>query len=295
MAEIEKNAIPLSITIEEQIDKGDYTLTRFVFESERESFVPCMLLVPNTNKAKYPLVIALQGHTSGFHLSVGEIKHERDENYLGSAFGIQAVKNGYACLCIEQRALGERISEKSWVWGSHRCEYPFMTAIMLGRTIIGERVWDVSRAIDVMENFKMVDTGNVILAGHSGGGTATFYTTCCEKRIKLGVVAGAFCTYEHSILNVRHCVCNYIPSALEWFDMGDLTCLIAPRKLIVCNGVNDEIFPKVGVDIAYDRAKQIFARVGVPDNLRNVEMPCAHEWREQMIWQAINEEFAKLK
>lgn len=301
MDEIALNACLPNLEIEQDEMMDGYRRIRFTFESEKNCFVPCYLLIPDMGKEKYPLAIMLQGHTSGFHLSIGQTgKDINDPLFVGGQFpernffGLQAVRRGYAALCIEQRGMGERVTSRHGFWEG-ACQFMATAALIMGRTIIGERVWDVSRAIDVMENFKMVDTSNVILAGHSGGGTAAFYTTCYEKRIKIGVSAGAFCTYEHSILNVRHCVCNYIPSALEWFDMGDLTCLIAPRKLIVCSGANDEIFPKVGVDIAYDRAKQIFAKAGVPDNIRRVEMPCAHEWREQMIWQAINEEMAKLK
>jgi hypothetical protein len=294
MAEIEKNAIPLSITIEEQIDKGDYTLTRFVFESERESFVPCMLLVPNTNKAKYPLVIALQGHTSGFHLSVGEIKHERDENYLGSAFGIQAVKNGYACLCIEQRALGERISEKSWVWGSHRCEYPFMTAIMLGRTIIGERVWDVSRAIDLIANFDKIDTDKIIITGNSGGGTASYYSACLDERIKICVPSCAFSPYKTSIMPISHCPCNYIPNVMKWFEMQDLSCLIAPRKLSIVSGKIDNIFPIEGVREGYKTVEKIYEKAGVTKNVELIETEEGHFWHEGLVWGAINKRAKEL-
>jgi hypothetical protein len=146
-----------------------------------------------------------------------------------------------------------------------------------------------------MKSFPMVDTSNILLAGHSGGGTATFYSACYDKRIKLAVVAGAFCTYEHSIMAVRHCVCNYIPNAYENFDMGDLTCLIAPRKLIVCGGEKDEIFPKIGVDIAFSTAEKIFEKAGAKENCKRVVMPCAHEWREELIWNAVNEVMEKHK
>ena len=42
---------------------------------------------------------------------------------------------------------------------------------LTGRTIIGERCWDVSRAIDVVEaNFPMIDMGRICVMGNSGGG-----------------------------------------------------------------------------------------------------------------------------
>ncbi len=50
-----------------------------------------------------------------------------------------------------------------------------MAAQLIGRTTIGERVWDVQRVIDVLEkHFPQVDSGNIMCTGGSGGGTATF-------------------------------------------------------------------------------------------------------------------------
>ncbi len=295
---IAENACPLSLTVEEDVKTDGYRRVRFVFQSEYGSNVPCYLLIPDTGKEKYPLAILLQGHTSGFHLSVG-LPKPTDGRFIGGEFpernffGVQAVREGYCALCIEQRALGERMTRR-YDPSYRMCDFVALGAILMGRTVIGERAWDVSRAIDAVEaNFGMVDTSNIVLAGHSGGGTATFYTACLDDRIKVCAVAGAFCTYDLSILSVYHCPCNYIPSAYEYFDMGDLTGLIAPRRLIVCSGDTDTIFPRKGVETAYKTAERVFEKAGVPDNCRLVRMPCGHEWRASMIWKAINEETEK--
>ena len=113
--EIEKNSCPLSVTVEWEEKREGYTITRFVFESERDEFVPCYLLIPDTGLEKYPVAICLQGHTWGFHESIGEIKYEDDKRFMPRAkFAIQAVEHGFAALAIEQRAMGERRSPKSY-------------------------------------------------------------------------------------------------------------------------------------------------------------------------------------
>ena len=58
-----------------------------------------------------------------------------------------------------------------------------MSAIILGRTLIGERAWDVMRAIDVLSYFKELDLD--VITGNSGGGTASFYSACLDERIKI--------------------------------------------------------------------------------------------------------------
>ena len=107
---IEQNACEPALEIEFEEKKEGYTLTRFTFASEVGTRVPCYLLIPDTGRASYPVAITLQGHSTGFHNSIGEIKFpERDTDYQPrGAFALQAVREGYAALCIEQRGMGER-------------------------------------------------------------------------------------------------------------------------------------------------------------------------------------------
>lgn len=292
---IEQNEAPsLDIEIEYEEKKEDHTKIRFTFASERGTRVPCFLLIPDTGKEKYPVAITLQGHSSGFHNSVGEIKFEKDADYQPRGqFGLQAVKNGYISLCIEQRGMGERRptvpSRKA-----PACNYTAMTALQLGRTILGERMFDVHKAIDALAHFPQCDTDKILITGNSGGGTASFYAACYDSRIKLSVPSCSFCPYEDSILNIYHCPCNYIPSAYKYFEMQDLAALIAPRPLVVIAGQKDNIFPIEGVRRGYQTVTDIYAAAGAPDACRLVETPEKHWWCVDLVWDTINAEVKKL-
>ena len=48
--------------------------------------------------------------------------------------------------------------------------------------------------------------------------------------------------------------------------MGDLAGLIAPRKLVVVNGIDDDIFPDAGVRESYAIIEKMYAAAGVPEN-----------------------------
>lgn len=292
---IEKNSCPLNFCIENEEDKGSYRRIRFTFESEIGARVPCYLCVPNTGKEKYPVVITLQGHTSGFHNSVGIVKYYGDEEYQKRGdFALQAVKNGFIGLAIEQRGFGERRPTKRERQTDWTCRYNATIAASLGRTIIGERVWDVHKAIDALSNFSKCDMDKIIITGNSGGGTASFFATCFDERIKLGVPSCSFCPYVESIFEHTHCICNYIPNAYQYFDMPDLAGLIAPRNLIIIAGKEDKIFPIEGVRRGYEKVKRIFARFGKEGNCRLVETPKGHWWCQDLAWTAIKEECEKL-
>ena len=296
-AKMEQNACPLNVEIESEVQKEGYKQIRFTFESEKNCFVPCYLLIPDGDKEKYPVAICLQGHSTGFHNSIGEPKDDGDYEY-GSGRGryaVQAVQNGYAALAIEQRAMGERISSRH-PFDMRMCEFAFLSAASLGRTLVGERAWDVSKAIDVLEemNNPKLDLDKILVMGSSGGGTASFYSGCYDERIKLVAPSCSFCSYKTSILRIYHCSCNFIPNAYNWFEMGDLTCLIAPRNFMPATGVRDGTFPLHGVNTEMEKAKKIYAIEGAADNCRLVEMPKAHYFCDDIFWAEINKETKKM-
>lgn len=292
---IAKNACPLNVQIESEEQKDGYKQIRFVFESEKGAFVPCYLLIPDTGKEKYPVAITLQGHSSGFHNSVGIVKYEQDVEYqTRGKFAVQAVQNGFIALAIEQRGMGERRPNERHQKAANMCEYEAHIALLLGRTILGERMWDVSKAIDALAMFSQCDLDKIFITGNSGGGTMSFYAACFDERIKLSVPSCAFCTYEDSIMNWFHCSCNFIPHAYEWFEMQDLACLIAPRKLIVIAGEQDQIFPIYGVEKGYKTVEKIFAKAGCKENCTLIKTPKAHWWCQDIVWDAIKAETKKM-
>lgn len=286
---LKENQCSLNFEIEKEVQKDGYKQIRFTIESERGCIVPVYILIPDTNKDKYPVAITLQGHSTGFHNSIGEPKNQSEEEYaLGRGqFAVQAVKRGYIAVAIEQRAMGERRPLEHLRNMSQMCMYEAMTAIMMGRTLIAERVWDVSRVIDALSNFNQCDLDDIFITGNSGGGTASYYAACLDERIKLSVPSCAICTYKGSIMNIFHCACNYIPDAFNWFEMADLSCMIAPRKLLVVSGKHDVIFPIEETRKAFDTIKNIYDKADCLSNCEMIETEKDHYWCEDIVWNGI--------
>ena len=291
---IAKNDCPLNIEIEEIKETKEYTRYRYTFESEKESIVPCYLLIPKTGKNKYPVCICLQGHSTGFHISIGEKKYDEDDETLKtSTFALDAIKRGFAALCIEQRGMGERTTPRNdrgrrLTCG---CYHTAMTALLLGRTLIGERVWDVHKGIDSLSYFEEhLDLDDITVIGNSGGGTATYYSACFDQRIKMAVPTCSICTYKDSIGELWHCSCNYIPHAAEYFDMGELAALIAPRKLLVCNGEIDPIFPLSGTKEVYKVIQEIYKKENSLNNVKMIVFPNKpHYFDKEVVFNTIEE------
>ncbi|MCI8441930.1 MAG: hypothetical protein HFG27_05275 [Provencibacterium sp.] len=271
-------------TVEYTREEADYSETRFHFQSEPGYEVPAHLLVPKGAKGPLPVVICLQGHSTGMHISLGRPKFPNDEKTISGGdrnFAVRAVREGYCAIALEQRCFGECGGTPE----GPDCTNSSLTALLIGRTTIGERVWDVMRLIDVIErHIPQADSKRILCMGNSGGGTAAFYSACMEPRIRFCMPSCAVCTYGDSIAAMRHCACNYIPGIRKYFDMGDLAGLIAPRPLVIVAGREDPIFPLSGVRESFAEAQRLYAAAGNPQGCTLVIGEGGHRFYADDAW-----------
>ncbi|MBQ7353830.1 MAG: hypothetical protein IJW54_07520 [Clostridia bacterium] len=253
--------------VKEEILNGSKHI-HFLVQTEIGYYANCHLLFPKEyNGDKLPLCVCLQGHVSGAHLGLGIRKYDYDEAYITNErvdFCVQAIERGFIALAIEQRGFGENGGEADT--GHTRCVHASMGAILLGRCLIGERVWDVMRVLDAtLEHFDNITLDGSLLIGMSGGGTATYYTACLEDRFSAYAPSVALCSFSDSIIRINHCACNYVPKIAKYFDMGDLAIMIAPKKLIIVSGTEDKWFPYEGAVKEYQKIEQIYKALGKSD------------------------------
>jgi len=253
----------LDVQIEETLDKGDYTRTRFTFQSEEDFRVPGYFCLPANGDAS-KVMICLQGHSTGMHISLGEAKFPNDEIHGDRDFVRHCIVHGYAALVLEQRCFGEQGSKPE---GGPDCQQASMVALLLGRTTLAGRVWDVMKAIDMAEA-QFSPGAQYYCMGNSGGGTATWYAAALEPRLSGAMPSCSICSYDRSIGDMSHCSCNYVPGIRQWFEMGDLAGLIAPRPLVVVAGKDDRIFPIDATRETFALIQKYYAAAGTPDACR---------------------------
>ena len=289
--------VDLNVTVEWEKEEENFIERRIVFQAEAFAKVPCHLLIPKNGTAPYPLIICLQGHSTGMHIALGRAIYKGDEEDVKSGdrdYALQAVKEGYAALVIEQRGFGERKCAKDkFLWKNTTCEHPAMVAMLLGRTLLRERAWDVQRAIDAVSTLPEIDMDKIAIMGNSGGGTASYYTACLEPRIKAVMPSCSVCSFDHSIIMRRHCDCNYVPSLGKYIDMGEMACMIAPRPLVIVAGEKDLGFRIEGVYKVYEVIEQIYKKEGAPDNCKLIVGPEGHRFYAELAWDPFRELFLK--
>ena len=284
------DAIPTAdpeLAIEWEADHANCHEYRFTFQTEPGYRAAAHLLVPN-GVQNPPVMICVQGHSTGMHVSLGRPRNEEDAGDIKGDrdYALQAVREGYAALALEQRAFGECGGTEK----GPACQHPGCTALILGRSLIGERVHDVMRTIDLLESGVFpVDSSNVSITGNSGGGTTSIYAAAADPRLVACMPSCAFCGFLPSIGEQQHCLCNYIPGIARDFDMGDLAALIAPRPFVSINGKLDNTFPLYSAQQQLEIAKTVYEALGCGARCRLEVGPEGHRYYAAIAWPALKE------
>ena len=263
------------------------TIEKLVFHSEPGSDILAYLSLPANAAPPYPFFVCVQGHTTGMHHSIGV---ERDDNRIPMEvagdrdFGLQCMARGIGALCIEQRSFGERRELVQEQVSTHGCHDASMHALMLGRTLIGERVFDVDRGLDFLETRDDVDWSRIGIMGNSGGGTISLFSAALLRRIKFAMPSCYFCTFRDSMMSIYHCADNYVPGLLKYAEMADVMGLFAPRPVVLVCGVEDTIFPVDATRRAFSDLQRIYRAAGAADRCHLIEGAGGHRFYADDAW-----------
>jgi dienelactone hydrolase len=273
-------------------ETAEGTIEKLVFTAEPGADVPAWMCLPRDARPPCPLFICLQGHSSGGHNSIGV---DRDDNSRpievpgDRDFARSAMANGFAALCIEQRAFGERREMRLHQVETVDCHDAACHALLLGRTLMGERVWDVQRGLDYLATRGDVDMTQIGVMGNSGGGTITVFAAAVLEGIAWAMPSCYFCTFRESILSVHHCVDNYLPGLARVAEMADVMALHAPKPVVVVAGQSDRLFPIDATRREFDRLRELYAAAGATDRCRLVVGGEGHRFYADQAWPVMRE------
>ncbi len=267
------------------------TIEKMYFSPEEGEKAGVYLCLPYNAQAPYKTFICLQGHSTGMHNSIAvewedesvpkAIEGDRD-------FAILCMKRGVAAVCLEQRYLGERS------WKADRapgCQLPSLQNLMIGRTAIGDRVYDVDRLLDYLYTREDIDKSHLGILGNSGGGTASMFAGALLPRITHVIASCCFSSFRGSIGSMSHCTCNYVPGLLEYGESADVAGLAAPKPLVILNGRIDEIFPLDEADRQFARLKNIYKAAGAEMKCLHAVGEEGHRFYDKEAWDAMGQFF----
>lgn len=271
--------------IEFDRETEDFREIRFRYQSEPGYFVPCHMCIPKGAKLPLPTFICMQGHSKGMHITLGRTKYPGEEVAGDRNFAVRCVKEGFIAIALEQRDFGECGGNEH----GPQCQNPTLTNLLVGRTTIGERVWDVMRLVDLLldDLSEYAKADSIYVLGNSGGGTCSIYSGALDTRLAGSIPSCAISSFAASIGAMKHCACNYVPGILNYFDMSELIALTAPRKLVVVSGALDDIFPLKEAREMVGIGKKAYDAYGVPGHIAHAVGEEGHRFYADLAWNAL--------
>ncbi len=274
------------------------SIEKIVFTAEPRADVVAYLCLPAGVARPYPFVICLQGHTTGMHLSIGVEQEAEDQSQPVEGdrdFALGCMRRGLAALCLEQRAFGERRERVQSRRAAQGCLDATLQAQMLGKTLMGERVFDVDRALDYLAERGDADMRRVGIMGHSSGGAVSLYASALLPRLRYAMPSGYFCTFRDSIMAMYHCEENYLPGLLKVADMADILGLFAPKPVVVVAGREDPMFPIAATRCAFRQLQRIYAARGAAQRCHLVVGQGGHRFYADAAWPVMLAEIQRLR
>jgi dienelactone hydrolase len=260
-----------------------YRREKIMFDTREGASVLAYILTPSGKSGPVPAVICVPGHGRGVDDIVGIDDKGRDrvdKDGYQHDFAIQVAEAGMAALAIEPMGFGCRRDPANIKRGLGRssCQPVAGTALLVGQTMIGWRVYDVMRTIDLIATRPELDAKRVGCMGISGGGTCTLFSAAVEPRIRAAMISGYMNTFRDSVGSLAHCIDNYVPGILNWAEMYDIAGLIAPRALFVESGRRDDIFPVQASIESFRRVSSIYEVFGAAGKTEQEVFDEAHSF-----------------
>jgi hypothetical protein len=257
--------IPLSIKVLSSSEKTGYVIEEVEIQSTPGRQIKAMRTVPRGGKPPYPAVVCIHGHG-------GNRRTTYEDARIYKAFASALAERGYATAAVDV--------------GQHEIYEQ-------GRTLIGERLWDLMRAVDLLVAQKEVDRSRIGCAGLSLGGEMSMWLAAMDTRVAACVSSGFLTVMDQ--MERDHCMCWKIDGLRELVDFADIFALVAPRPLQCQNGLKEPATQFI-VPLAREALREIqpiYADMGTPGNValavhageHEVDLPALLEFFDQRLKQ----------
>jgi hypothetical protein len=246
--------------------------------------VPFMVLAPAGASAA-PAVLCVHGHGDGMNPLVGlNAAGEPVEGEYQHCFALEAARQGFVVLIYDQFCFGRR---RDFDFCAHyhtsACDTPTKLATQIGSSMLTLRVFDARQMLTLLGMQPEVDPQRLGMAGISGGGTITFFTTVLDDRVKAAMISGYFNQFR-TFMQINHCIDNFVPGLARVAEMPDMGCAIAPRPLLVSQGTRDPIFPIDATKAGVEKLREAYALFGAANRVEEEYYDDEHVFSNARVW-----------
>lgn len=246
---VERRAGPVKVTPFGQIEKANYLIEKLIYESEPGIIVPALLFVPKSRGERNPAVVYVNGNGKAAGASSdGDIP--------------RLVARGYLVLAVDVRGWGEtrplpNDDQSNDVYRYFGHYDSAMTAILVGKTMVGMRVEDIIRGVDMLAARPEVDAGQIYGFGVGSGALTLLHAAVLDERIKRVALDRMLVSYNSAVNYKLHrdLFESVVPGVLRSYDLPDLAAALAPRAVWIVDAQDP-----LGKLVRVPEAKKAYAR-----------------------------------
>lgn len=259
-------------------------------ETEPDVRIQFWMFTPK-GRGPFPLAVTPHGHGSG-ELEAGIARDAQAREQMEQEdrdVAVQAARRGFLAIAPATRGIGQnassfRVADIANRHGGSDCRCHSWQVLMAGRTMLGERVWDLTRLLDWALALPEVDGDTVLMLGNSGGGMAALHTAAADERVTIVVPCCAYSNYVSPFGTLRHCSCNAVPGIMEFGEFWDVAGLVAPRRMLTVAGDLDVLHPVDEVTYAVSRLRKIYQAAGAEDCYEHRFGRGGHRFYGDLMW-----------
>ncbi len=216
--------------------------------------------IVHTKKASQKAVLYCHGHgEGGFYDCIDE--NSKDAYHKN--IPIKLAERGYTVFMFEPVAFGDLVLENYDSKEVSSCFSLTTNLSLFGITTLGLRIFEALTLADYMKKnaFPMYAT-----LGISGGGTCASFLNAVDDGSVANVISCYANLFKTYIMQMHHCIDNFVPNILSIGEMPHVISLCAPKKLFITAGTQDPIFPLEGTQKAVAILSAIYQKLGHTDN-----------------------------
>jgi hypothetical protein len=220
--------MPLNVKVLASQAKPSYVRRVVQIDSRPDRPIKVVLTVPkDAQQRQTPAVVCIHGHGGS-----REVVYDAEGIYRG--FAAVLAESGYVTLSTDV--------------GQHTVQDD-------DRTLMGERLWDLVRVVDLAVAQPEVDPQRIGCGGLSLGGEMAMWLGALDTRVQATVSSGFLTTMEN--MRHGHCMCWDFPGLQRRFEFSDIYSLIAPRPLQCQNGKLERLPGGFPIDLAKQAMSEI--------------------------------------
>jgi len=244
------------------LQRKTYRIEKLSYESLPGLYVTANLYIPDNITKPVPAIIYLCGHSP-----TQKIKYQAHPRKFAQL--------GFVTLIIDTIEYGE-------VHGMHHGTHSHgqFQWISKGYTPVAPEVWNAIRGIDLISEYKEVDENKIGITGHSGGGAISWWTACCDDRIKAIASSSGTGTISSHVSERTidtHCDCIF-PNNPYGQSLIEFYALVAPRPILIVSPDRDKNYTIESVRTVYKRLRQLYKNLGYEDKIELFEFHAHHSY-----------------